>query len=70
VVDFGSRSEGIAPSQQSLFANPNPSDIGRSAAASSKYLGDHAWAGTMVFVKALASPELLIEIEAVAAKQD
>ncbi len=46
----------------------NPSDIGRFAAASSKYFGDHAWAGTMVFVKALASAELLIEIEAVAAK--
>ncbi len=48
----------------------NPSDIRRFSAAGRKYLGDHAWAGTLVFVKALASPELLLEIEAVAAKQD
>jgi len=47
----------------------NPADIGAIAKAGKKYFGGHAQAGTLVYVKALARPEVLIEVEAVAAKK-
>ena len=36
--------------------------------ASAKHFGKHAWAGTLIYVKSLAYPELLLEINAIAAK--
>ncbi|PPR76726.1 MAG: hypothetical protein CFH01_01863 [Alphaproteobacteria bacterium MarineAlpha2_Bin1] len=36
--------------------------------ASKKHFGKHAWAGTLIYVKSLAYPELLLEINAIAAK--
>ena len=37
-------------------------------AASARHFGKHAWAGTLIYVKALAYPELLLEINCIAAK--
>jgi 2-iminobutanoate/2-iminopropanoate deaminase len=48
----------------------NPSDIGAIIKAGQKYNPEGAQAGTLVYVKALAYPDVLIEIEAVAAKKD
>lgn len=48
----------------------NPSDIGALIKAGQKYNPGGTQAGTLVYVKALAYPEVLIEIEAVAAKRD
>jgi enamine deaminase RidA (YjgF/YER057c/UK114 family) len=36
--------------------------------ASARHFGKHAWAGTLIYVKSLAYPELLLEINAIAAK--
>jgi len=47
----------------------NPADIGAIFTAGAKYFGDHVAAGTLVYVSALALPEVLLELEAVAAKQ-
>tara|TARA_B100000686_G_C16587997_1_gene861747 strand:- start:463 stop:837 length:375 start_codon:yes stop_codon:yes gene_type:complete len=46
----------------------NPEDIGAVYNASKKYNPQGKQAGTLVYVKGLARPEVLIEIEAVAAK--
>ena len=48
----------------------NPEDIGALIKAGQKYNPGGNQAGTLVYVKALAYPEVLIEIEAVAAKKD
>ena len=48
----------------------NPSDIGAVLKAGAKYNPGGKQAGTLVYVKALARPEVLIEIEAIAAKKD
>ena len=48
----------------------NPSDIGALIKAGQKYNPGGTQAGTLVYVKALAYPEVLIEIEAVAAKKE
>lgn len=48
----------------------NPSDIGALIKAGQKYNPGGTQAGTLIYVKALAYPEVLIEIEAVAAKKD
>ena len=48
----------------------NPADIGAIMVAHGKYFGDHIAAGTLVFVSALALPEVSLELEAVAAKQE
>lgn len=48
----------------------NPSDIGAIAKAGAKYNPGGKQAGTLVYVKALALPEVLVEIEAVAARKD
>lgn len=48
----------------------NPSDIGALIKAGQKYNPGGSQAGTLVYVKALAYPDVLIEIEAVAAKKD
>lgn len=48
----------------------NPGDIGAIVKAGQKYNPDGTQAGTLVYVKALALPEVLIELEAVAAKAD
>ena len=36
--------------------------------ASARHFGKHAWAGTLIYVESLAYPELLLEINAIAAK--
>lgn len=48
----------------------NPADIGAVIKAGQKYNPGGHQAGTLVYVKALAYPEVLIEIEAVAAKKE
>jgi enamine deaminase RidA (YjgF/YER057c/UK114 family) len=47
----------------------NPGDIGAVLKAGKKHFGGHTQAGTLVYVKALARPEYLLELEAVAAKK-
>ena len=44
------------------------SDLDLLIAASARHFGKHAWAGTLIYVKGLAYPELLVEINAIAAK--
>lgn len=48
----------------------NPGDIGAIVKAGQKYNPGGTQAGTLVYVKGLARPEVLIELEAVAAKAD
>ena len=48
----------------------NPSDIGALIKAGAKHNPGGTQAGTLVYVKALALPEVLLEVEAVAAKKD
>ena len=48
----------------------NPEDIGALYKAGAKHNPGGNQAGTLVYVKALARPEVLLEIEAVAAKAD
>lgn len=48
----------------------NPSDIGAIIKAGAKHNPGGKQAGTLVYVKALALPEVLLELEAVAAKKD
>jgi 2-iminobutanoate/2-iminopropanoate deaminase len=48
----------------------NPEDIGAVYKAGQKHFKGHTQAGTLIYVKALAVPEVLIELEAVAAKKD
>ncbi|MEQ8735232.1 MAG: RidA family protein [Rhodospirillaceae bacterium] len=48
----------------------NPADIGAIVKAGQKYNPGGTQAGTLVYVKALALPEVLIELEAVAAKKE
>ncbi len=36
--------------------------------ASARHFGSHAWAGTLIYVKSLAYPELFLEINAIASK--
>ena len=43
-------------------------DLDLLIAASARHFGKHAWAGTLIYVRALAYPELLVEINAIAAK--
>lgn len=44
------------------------SDLDALIAASARHFGKHAWVGTLIYVQALAYPELLVEINAIAAK--
>ena len=46
----------------------NPGDVGALYKAGAKYNPGGKQAGTLIYVKALARPEVLIELEAVAAK--
>lgn len=48
----------------------NVGDATKIAPARAKYFGDHAPPGTLIYVKALAYPELMLEVEGVAAKHD
>lgn len=48
----------------------NPSDIGAIIKAGAKHNPGGKQAGTLVYVKALALPEVLVELEAVAARKD
>jgi enamine deaminase RidA (YjgF/YER057c/UK114 family) len=48
----------------------NPGDIGAIIKAGQKYNPGGSQAGTLVYVKALAYPDVLIEIEAVAARKE
>ncbi len=48
----------------------NPEDIGAVYKAGQKHNPGGTQAGTLVYVKALASPEVLMELEAVAARVD
>ncbi len=48
----------------------NPSDIGAVVKAGQKHNPSGKQAGTLVYVKALALPEVLLELEAVAAKTE
>jgi enamine deaminase RidA (YjgF/YER057c/UK114 family) len=48
----------------------NPSDIGAVIKAGAKHNPGGKQAGTLVYVKALARPEVLVEIEGVAARKD
>ena len=48
----------------------NPSDIGAVVKAGQKHNPGGKQAGTLVYVKALALPEVLLELEAVAAKTE
>jgi len=50
--------------------NLNPSDIMSIVKAGAKHNPNGIQAGTLVYVKALAVPEVLLELEAVAAKKD
>ena len=50
-----------------FMVNPG-SNIDLLIAASAKHFGKHAWAGTLIYVKSLAYPNLLLEINAIAAK--
>ncbi|MBM3504032.1 MAG: hypothetical protein FJX65_09165 [Alphaproteobacteria bacterium] len=47
----------------------NPGDIGAIYKAGQKHFRGHTQAGTLVYVKGLARPEVLLELEAVAAKK-
>lgn len=47
----------------------SPADIGAIYKAGKKWFGDHAQAGTLVYISALARPEVKLELEAVAAKK-
>ncbi len=49
------------------MVNPG-GDLDDLVAASARHFGSHAWAGTLIYVKALAYPELLLEINCIAAK--
>ena len=51
-----------------FMVNPG-SDLDALVAASARHFGKHAWAGTLIYVKALAYPELLLEINCIAAKR-
>ena len=44
------------------------SNLDQLVKASARHFGSHAWAGTLIYVKSLAYPELLLEINAIAAK--
>ena len=46
----------------------NVGDAVKIAPARKKWLGDHAPPGTLIYVKALAYPELLLEVEGIAVK--
>jgi 2-iminobutanoate/2-iminopropanoate deaminase len=48
----------------------DPADIAAIGKASQKHFKGHAQAGTLVYVKALALPDVKIELEAVAAKKE
>lgn len=48
----------------------HPEDIGALIEAGGKYTPGSTQAGTLVYVKALAVPEVRLEIEAIAAKKD
>lgn len=48
----------------------NVGDAAKIAPYRAKHFGDHAPPGTLIYVKALAYPELLLEVEGVAAKHD
>ncbi|MEE8306526.1 MAG: RidA family protein [Gammaproteobacteria bacterium] len=48
----------------------HPEDIGALIKASGQYTPGSTQAGTLVYVKALALPEVRLEIEAIAAKRD
>lgn len=47
----------------------DPADIGAIAKAGKKYFGNHAQAGTLVYISGLARPEVKLELEAVAARK-
>ena len=47
----------------------NPSDLAQSRSVRQDFLGDHRPSSTLLVVSALAGPEYLLEIEAVAAKE-
>jgi len=48
----------------------DPADIGAVVKAGQKHFKGHTQAGTLVYVKALALPEVKLELEAVAAKKE
>ena len=52
-----------------IFMVNHGSDLDALVAASARHFGKHAWAGTLIYVKALAYPELLLEINCIAAKR-
>ncbi len=66
LADAGMAVEDLA--MGTIYMVQERSDIEALIAASSRHFGKHAWAGTLIYVKALAYPELLVEINAIAAK--
>ncbi len=51
-----------------IFMIKEKSNLDILVQASAKHFGKHAWAGTLIYVNSLAYPELLLEINAIAAK--
>ena len=51
-----------------IYMVEEKSDLDQLIKASARHFGKHAWAGTLIYVKSLAYPELLLEINAIAAK--
>ena len=51
-----------------IYMTDPDDDLDLLIAASARHFGKHAWAGTLIYVRALAYPELRLEINAIAAK--
>ena len=47
-----------------------PADVVNYAPVKSKYLGEHRPASTLIYVSALATPEVAVEVEVIAARVD
>ena len=48
----------------------NPADVGAYGAVRTRFLGEHRPASTLIYVSALAMPEVSVEVEVVAARAD
>jgi 2-iminobutanoate/2-iminopropanoate deaminase len=46
----------------------DPADVGAYAPVKNKYLGEHRPASTLIYVSALATPDVSVEVEVVAAR--
>ena len=48
----------------------DPADVGAYGAVKTRLLGEHRPASTLIYVSALAAPEVRVEVEVVAARAD